>query len=123
MKLLLHATDFRAKGDVAAWALGFASFECLSARNRTVRRREHTDGALLAGVPADQPSPEDCAIHEDLRAAAIQLVGTLRPQDVDTLSAAFAGPRPMFNATLRKRLQRALDRLRRAWRKTYGNDE
>jgi len=124
MKLFLHATSFRADGDVVAWALGFGSFECLSARNRTRRRREHADDAFLSAVPAGQPSPEDNAIHEDLRAAAIELLGTLRPQDVDTLSTAFAGARPvMSNATSRKRLQRALDRLRTAWRQTYGNDE
>ena len=80
MKLLHHATDYRPDRDVVAWALGVASFECLSPRNRTARRREDADNQLLALMPAGQPSPEDSAIHAQLRAAALDLLGTLRPQ-------------------------------------------
>jgi DNA-directed RNA polymerase specialized sigma24 family protein len=124
MKLLLNATSFRVGHDVVAWALGFASFECLSVRNRTTRRREHADDRLLAAVPAGQPSPEDAAIQEDLHVAALRVVGTLRPQDVDTLNAAFTDARVVAsNATSRKRLQRALERLRMAWRRTHGSDD
>jgi DNA-directed RNA polymerase specialized sigma24 family protein len=124
MKLLLHATNFRVDGDVVAWALGFASFECLSVRNRTLRRREQVDDSLLAALPTGQPSPEDSAIHENLRAAAVQLLGTLRAQDVQTLSTALAGGRAVgSNAASRKRLQRAIERLRAAWRHTYGNND
>ena len=124
MKLFLHAKSFRAGHDVVAWALGFASYECLSARNRSLRRREQVDDALLATIPASEPSPEAATIENDLRGAALEVLGTLRPQDVDMLNLAFTGTRPVgANAASRKRLQRALGRLRTAWRQTYGSDD
>ena len=124
MKLLLHATDFRLDQDAVAWALGFAAFECLSARNRIARRREQADPVLLAAAPSGQTSPEDAAIRADLRAAALELVDTLRPQDVETLGLAFGGARPAASSpAFRKRLQRALERLRTAWRGTHGSPD
>ena len=54
----------------------------------------------------------------------LNVVGTLRPGDVDTLNAAFTDSRPTpSNAAARKRLQRALERLRIAWRQTYGSHD
>ena len=49
-------------------------------------------------------------------------MGTLRPDDVATLAAAMGhAPRPdVPAATFRKRLQRAMDRLRQAWRAEHG---
>lgn len=70
LKLLLHATEFRPDRDVVAWALGFASFECLSVRNRSARHREQREDAVLAAVVAGHPSPEEATIEADLRAAA-----------------------------------------------------
>lgn len=124
MKLFMHAAEFRADGDVIAWAIGFASFECLSVRTRKVRRREHVDDAGLAAVPADQLSPEDALIHADLRAAALELLGSLRPQDLEALRGAFDGEGPAASGpTVRKRRQRALERLRIAWRKANGHGD
>jgi DNA-directed RNA polymerase specialized sigma24 family protein len=124
MKLFLHAPEFHADGDALTWAVGFASFECLSFRNRIVRRREDTGDTLLAAVPAGQPSPEDRLIRADLRGAALQLLGTLRPGDFETVDMALSERRTgAANSASRKRLQRALERLRRAWRETYGSDD
>jgi DNA-directed RNA polymerase specialized sigma24 family protein len=123
MKLFLHAPEFRADGDALSWAAGFASFECLSLRNRTLRRREDGD-ALLAAVPAGQPSPEDALIRADLRGAVLQLLGTLRSGDLETVDMALRGGRTgAASSASRKRLQRVLERLRRAWRETYGSDD
>jgi len=124
MKLLLHATEFQPEGDAIAWALGFAAFECLSLRNRNRRRRERRDEALLAAVAEGAPSPEDAAIRENLRAAAAEAVGTLRPMDAETLELAFSGERrEALGPTFRKRLQRALARLRAVWRHTHGSPD
>lgn len=123
MKLLHRATDYRPPRDVIAWSLGFASFECLSARNRSARRREDADDQLLALVPTGQPSPEDTTIHAQLRAAALDLLGTLRPQDVETLELALGERPPGAGPAFRKRVQRALDRLRTAWRHTHGSHD
>ena len=123
LKLLVHATDFRPDRDVVAWALGFASFECLSARNRTARRREQRDAPNLATLAGDRPSPEEALVEADLRAAAVEVLGVLRPQDVETINLALAGPRQAASPAFRKRLQRALERLRVAWRQTHGSHD
>ena len=67
MKLLLHATDFRPDRDVVAWALGFASFECLSARNRGARRREQREAPNWPPSP-QTILPEEALVDADLRA-------------------------------------------------------
>lgn len=123
LKLLLHATEFRPDRDVVAWALGFASFECLSVRNRSARHREQREDAVLAAVVAGHPSPEEATIETDLRAAAVEVLGALRPQDVETIDLALSGPRPASSPAFRKRLQRALERLRVAWRHTHGSHD
>ena len=79
LKLLLHATEFRPDRDVVAWALGFASFECLSVRNRSARHREQREDAVLAAVVAGHPSPEEATIETDLRAAAVEVLGAPAP--------------------------------------------
>ncbi len=123
MKLFLHATEFRPDGDAVAWALGFASFECRSVRNRRVRLREETNEALLASVAGVQASPEQATVEADLRAAAVVVLGALRPKDAEAIELALAGPRPAASPAFRKRLQRALERLRVAWRHTHGSHD
>src|SRR5262249_37471319 len=123
MKLFLHATAFDPDRDAVAWALGFASFECRSARNRLASRREEPDEGFLATVAGGALSPEEATIEADLRTAAVEILGSLRPQDADTLHAALAGSRPAGSAVFRKRLQRALERLRVAWRHTHGSHD
>lgn len=124
MKLLLHAADFQPERDAVAWALGFAAYECLSARNRSRRQREQVDAEALATVAVSDPSPEDAVIREDLRAAATEVVGSLRPRDAETLELAFSGPRRAGSGpAFRKRLQRALERLRTAWRHSHGSPD
>jgi RNA polymerase sigma-70 factor, ECF subfamily len=124
MKLFLHATDFRPEGDVVAWAVGIAAFECRSLRNRRARRAEESPPSELATVALGQPSPEEVAIHADLGAALREIVQSLRPGDRETLEQVL-GPAPPArrDATSRKRLQRALERLRAAWRLTHGSDD
>jgi RNA polymerase sigma-70 factor, ECF subfamily len=124
MKLFLHATDFRPEGDVVAWALGIAAFECRSLRNRRARRGEHPHPPELAIVRLGQPSPEEVAIHADLGAALLEVMRTLRPLDRETLEQAIAPALPARrDPVFRKRLQRALERLRAAWRLTHGSDD
>jgi RNA polymerase sigma-70 factor (ECF subfamily) len=124
MKVFLRATDFRLDGDVVAWALGIAVFECRSLRNRRTRRGEEIGHPALATVPVAGPTPEDAAIEASLGSALREVLQTLRPLDRETLEG-FLAPTPAVRRTplLRKRLQRALERLRTAWRETHGSDD
>jgi len=123
MKLFLHAAEFEPDRDAVAWALAFAAFECRTVRNRAAGRREEPDEAVLATVPAGAPSPEDATLEADLHRAAEEILGQLRPRDAETLRAALAGSRPTGSVVFRKRLQRALERLRVAWRHTHGSHD
>jgi len=125
IKLFFRAAQFDPGRDALTWIMTLAAYEC-----RTVRTRARRRHALPAETPRGPPggaaaNPEDAAIEENLRAAASELVGTLRPEDCQTLKV-FLGSgdaRPEVpGATFRKRVQRALERLRLAWRMKHGAD-
>lgn len=124
MKLFLGAADFDASRDAVSWALGFAAFECLTERNRSVRRREERDEGTVLSLESAAPDPEQVALSRDLQAAAVAVVEELRPSDIAVLEDALQGRRPAAagraGAAFRKRLQRALERLRIVWRNTHG---
>jgi RNA polymerase sigma-70 factor (ECF subfamily) len=126
LKVLLHAAEFDPARDAVTWALGLAFFECLSLRKRALRRRETGDAALFASVAAREGTPEDQVIERDLRAAATSTLGILSRKDVEILEAAIEGWRPAgperARAAFRKRVQRAIDRVRVAWRRKHGTD-
>lgn len=103
----VHAFD-PARGPAIGWILTTAAWEARTARRRRGRRREGPLGpedALPAAVPPSDP-------HAELR----DLVQLLDPADRDLVLASVGdGPRPDTTpAAFRKRLQRALGRLRAA---------
>ena len=124
MKLLYRSTDFRPDRDVVAWAVGIAAFECRTLRNRRIRRSEQHADPALAAVAVSQPSAEASLIDAELGAELRQLMHGLRPMDRETLEREL-GPAPLIrrDPTFRKRLQRALERLRLAWRDAHGSDD
>jgi RNA polymerase sigma-70 factor (ECF subfamily) len=96
--------------------LGIAANECRAARRRAHARRE----LAVADAPerADPArDPEEASIERDLVEAAAAVLGALRREDMDTILAAVgASERPAVpGATFRKRLSRAVGRLRQAW--------
>jgi DNA-directed RNA polymerase specialized sigma24 family protein len=124
-KLFFTATEFDPARDAVAWALGYASYEVLSLRKRKWRR-ERFDLPLLAAQLAGGGTPEDLTIERDLRTAAAEALGVLRQKDIETLEAVLEGQRPRGSETaraaFRKRVQRAIERVRLAWRNKHGTD-
>jgi RNA polymerase sigma-70 factor (ECF subfamily) len=119
LKVFEHASRFDPSRDAAAWALAIAANECRALR----RRRSRMDPLPQGGIDAPAPgaSPEAAAIEGDLLALATETLGALRSEDVETLTAAWNERRPAVPATtFRKRVQRATERLRAAWRSRHG---
>jgi RNA polymerase sigma factor (sigma-70 family) len=103
--------------DAVAWALGVAAWECRTARRRDGRRRARETGEEVDPA-SGLPSPEDAAMDRELLEAARDVLGTLRPADAETITDALDGEREV-GARFRKRLSRALERLRAEWRRRH----
>jgi len=118
LRVFSRASEYDAERDALAWALGIAAWECRTLRRTRQRRRE--DHVAPPDPPDPGENPEEMVIARDLSAAAEAVLGTLRPIDIETIRAA-AGSRKLRGATFRKRLSRALARLRIAWRARHGS--
>ncbi len=121
LKVFARASEFDRERDALSWALGIVAYECRTFRRRAARQRENS---ASAEPTAAARNPEESLVERELEAAALEVLGTLRPQDVDTiLIATREAERPAISAaTFRKRLQRATARLRVAWRAKHGSE-
>jgi DNA-directed RNA polymerase specialized sigma24 family protein len=111
-KLFAQVSSFDSSRDGVAWALAIASFECRTIRRKSHRRREDS----LEGEQTSNATPEALVIERDLQTAAREVLGMMKEDDANAILAAMADERPAGDATFRKRLERALGRLRLAWR-------
>jgi RNA polymerase sigma-70 factor, ECF subfamily len=113
--------DFDRTRDGLSWAFGIASYEIMTHRRKVQRRKETFDGAELVRSIDPAETPEEALIRHDLGAALASAIGELSEADRLTLGLLTTGePAPNPGATLRKRRQRAIDRLRTLWRTLYG---
>jgi RNA polymerase sigma-70 factor (ECF subfamily) len=120
LRICSRISAFDRNLDGLSWAFGIANYEIMTVRRRRKRRRELVgDGELAARADA-RPSQEEAVIQSQLSEAMALAVGHLSDDDRANLALEVPrlanGPR----ATVRKRRQRALDRLRVVWRKLYG---
>jgi RNA polymerase sigma-70 factor (ECF subfamily) len=106
--------------DALTWALTHTTWQCRTARRRTERRGE------IAVEAAPTASIDGASLAEDreLVRAALTALAALAPRDVDVISAAISDDDELREllapATFRKRLERALVRLRTSWRSRHG---
>jgi len=123
-KILARASEYDRNRAALPWALGIAGWECRTLRRRQFRRREQSDDALPE-PPANQVDADEALAERDLVHAAMDALGTLSSSDQETLLATYFGngaPASVDAATLRKRRERALTRLRAAFRRLYAID-
>ena len=119
VRICSRITEFDRTRDGLSWAFGIAGYEVLSQRRRR-RRREVTD-VPLEPFPDAGDSSEEAAVRRQLLSALEQALGELTGEDRLILGAVGdAAESSLPAATLRKRKQRALDRLRDVWRGLYG---
>ena len=118
-KILVRCTDYDRKRAALPWALAIAAWECRTlARKRTRRRELPEDNAPELGSGS-----EDELTRRELVAAGIAALGELSPEDRDVLVATFwEEAASVSGATLRKRRERALKRLRDTFKRLYGLD-
>ena len=117
LHVLERAHEYDWRRPALPWALGIAAWECRTQRKKHERRREvGAEAAPEAVSEADQD-------QRLLISAAMDAMGTLSAADQQTLLETYwdiAGP--VTGATQRKRRERALTRLRDAFRRLYGFD-
>jgi RNA polymerase sigma-70 factor (ECF subfamily) len=118
-KILARASDYDPSRPAMPWAMAIAGWECRTLSRKRTRRRE-------AGAPTHEPGgepPEEDFVQRNLAAAALAALGELSESDRETLMATFWDEAAQVSgATLRKRRERALDRLRKTFRRLYGLD-
>jgi RNA polymerase sigma-70 factor, ECF subfamily len=117
LRVFAHAAEFDRERDALSWVLGVAAWEIRTVRRRRQRRKEDpVDDSAVASRAAAGVDPEQQAIDRDVVMAMERAMASLRPEDAGTLRAFLRGERPAVKAaTFRKRVQRALERLRSAW--------
>jgi RNA polymerase sigma-70 factor, ECF subfamily len=118
-KILERASDYDKRRAAMPWAMAIAAWECRTLLRRRTRRREVDDTAH------DQAGdhPEEEFVQRNLTAAAVAALGELSSADRETLIASFWDEAASVSgATLRKRRERALERLRNTFRRLYGLD-
>jgi len=121
LKIFSRASEYDRARDALPWALGIAAWECRTLRRRRERRRERSAPAPERAAEGAL-SPEEAVLESELRAAAEEVVGTMRPIDVETIVSIATGHRAVHGATFRKRVERALARFKLAWRARHGSD-
>lgn len=121
LRICSRIADFDRERDGLSWAFGIAAHEIMSQRRRRQRRREDLGSSTVPMLPDTAPSQEDAMVRHELAAALAQVIGQLSEED--RVSLGFGEPADLTRLSgtaLRKRRQRALERLRAVWRRVYG---
>lgn len=118
-KIFERASDYDKARPALPWAMAIAAWECRTlARKRSRRRETEDEGQELVGE-----NLEEELVQRNLVKAAVTALGELSEADRETLVATFWDEAASVSgAALRKRRERALERLRKAWRRLYGLD-
>jgi RNA polymerase sigma-70 factor (ECF subfamily) len=119
-KVLTRASDYDQERPALPWALAIAAWECRTVARWRERRREVQTHDL--GERESPSSTEEQFIQEELHLAVSAALGELSDADRAALVAAYWEESRSGTPAARKRRQRALERLRVAFRRLYGSD-
>lgn len=118
LKVFERASEFDPTiGAARPWMLGIATWEV-----RTLRRRRGRELARARPQPEPGSTPEDDVLDANLKQRLDEILADLDELDRATVLAVLEREeRPAVTpATFRKRVQRATERLRQAWRRAHG---
>lgn len=119
-KVLIRCGEYDRRRPALPWALAIAAWECRTLARKRQRRRElsEQEAPEIAGE-----AMEDELAQRELTQAALAALGELSAEDREALIATYwEEAASVSGATLRKRRERALKRLREAFRRLYGLD-
>jgi RNA polymerase sigma-70 factor, ECF subfamily len=118
-KVLTRCQEYDRKRPALPWALAIAAWESRTLAKQRSRRRELPDEQ----VPEPMVGSEEDVAHQQLLSAAVGALGDLSEEDREALVATFwEEAASVKGATLRKRRERALKRLRDTFKRLYGID-
>ena len=118
VKLFGQLDRYDRERDALTWALTHVTWQCRTARRSRQRRAEEpqSTGESQDGAAA--------ALERDLVRAALDTLDALALRDREVIAASLVDDTELRNAiapaTFRKRLERALARLRTSWRSRHG---
>jgi len=118
-KVLTRASDYDPTRPALSWALAIAAWECRTTLRSRKRRGELGD-ATLEQMADRRPDPDRELEQRELEQAALSALGELSHADRAALVAAYWEEAPAGEPAARKRRQRAVERLRLAFRRLYG---
>lgn len=120
-KIFARVSDYDPKRSALTWAMAITSWECrtvLTSRRRSLRREEAGSDEMAS----PGPNPEEEMMRTHMLEALREVVQSLPATDREALLLAYReDAEGAQSPTLRKRKERALDRLRSGWRKLYGS--
>jgi RNA polymerase sigma-70 factor (ECF subfamily) len=115
VKLFAQVDRFDRERDATAWAFALVTWQARTVRKQRERRRED-DVAVSASY--------EMGSDPIFRGAIDEVLASLPARDRDVIVAAIADEDSLRDtlapATFRKRLERALSRLRLSWRSRHG---
>jgi len=116
-KVLMRGYEYDPQRAAMPWVLAIAAWECRTLLRKRARRRELPEDQ----VPERAAGSEEELAERDLMQAAVSALGELSTDDRETLLATFwEEAATVSGATLRKRRERALKRLRDTFKRLYG---
>ena len=118
VKLFGQLDRFDRERDALTWTLTHATWQCRTARRKQERRAEESES--VDTIIDERSRLED----RELVRAAVDTLALLETRDRDVIVALLTDDdelrRALAPATFRKRLERALTRLRTSWRSRHG---
>lgn len=107
--------------DALTWALTHATWQCRTAKRQRGRRREAPEADEQSSAAQDGRATLE---QRELVRSALDTLASLNAPDRDALVAMLTDDdelrRALAPATFRKRIERALVRLRISWRSRHG---
>ena len=121
IKVASRIADYDRSRDGLTWVYAIATFEIRTQLRRLQRRRELPPPAVNAEPADPMPTHIDLLIDEEMSTALTDALGELTDADRALLGIGEGtGDATLTGATIRKRRQRALTKLRTVWSKLYG---